>query len=285
MKAFFTLLLSTLFTLSSMAYDGTRLTVTSISTNKLSVEIAGRKYNLDGHTVSLNNLRPGVYGIRVFREVKSRNDRGIDKWRNREEVIYSIRATIKNGYHFDLLVNRFGKVMIDERRIDINDDWYDDRDDDYYDNRNRNERDRNGRPYDDGYDNNRNRNDRTYDDRDRDDDGYYDDRDDRYDDDRDYQHSRAMNANDFIKAKESLRKEWLENSRVSAAKQIITQNYFTSQQVKEILLLFTFENNRLELAKHAYANTIDKNNYFIVNDAFTFKNNKDELARYIREFR
>ena len=269
MKTFFTLLLSTLFTLSSMAYDGTRLTVTSISSNKLSVEVDGRRFGLDGHTVSLNNLRPGVYTIRVLRDIKMRNDRGIDKWRNREEVIYSIKATIKNGYHFDLLVNRFGKVMIDERRIDINDAWYNDDEDNYYDDRN---------PQD------RHRNDRMYDDRDQDDD-YYDDRDDRYDNDRDYQYNKAMNVNDFNRAKESLRKEWFENTRVSSAKQIIDQNYFTSQQVKEILLLFTFENNRLELAKHAYANTIDKNNYFIVNDAFTFKNNKDELARYIREFR
>ncbi|MBK7291378.1 MAG: DUF4476 domain-containing protein [Chitinophagaceae bacterium] len=34
-------------------------------------------------------------------------------------------------------------------------------------------------------------------------------------------------------------------------------------QVKEMMLLFTFENNRLEIAKLAFSKTVDKNNYFL----------------------
>ena len=60
MKTIFTLLLSTIFSIASMAYDGTRLTVTSISNNKMFVEVDGRRYNLDGNTVSISSIRPGV---------------------------------------------------------------------------------------------------------------------------------------------------------------------------------------------------------------------------------
>jgi DNA invertase Pin-like site-specific DNA recombinase len=63
------------------------------------------------------------------------------------------------------------------------------------------------------------------------------------------------------------------------------KSYFTSQQVKELLQLFTFENNKLELAKYAYRNTVDKRTYFIVNDVFSFGSSRDELARFIRDFR
>jgi hypothetical protein len=63
------------------------------------------------------------------------------------------------------------------------------------------------------------------------------------------------------------------------------RNYFTSQQVKELLQLFTFENNKLDLAKYAYRKTMDRRNYYIVNDVFAFSNSKDELARYIRDYR
>ena len=49
------------------------------------------------------------------------------------------------------------------------------------------------------------------------------------------------------------------------------------------MLLFTFENNRLEIAKYAYGKTVDKGNYFVVNDAFTF-NSKEKLNEYIREY-
>ena len=197
----------------------------------------------------------------------------------REETIYNIKATFRDGYHFDILVNRFGKVMIDERRIDPNDDWYND--DDYYDRNDDRNRDR-----DNTYDNGDDRDDRDYGNDDR------DDRDNRdYDDDRnnddpryDNNYSRAMSNTDFAQAKETLRREWFENTRLETAKQIIDRNYFTSQQVKEMVLLFTFENNRLDIAKYAYGKTVDKGNYFMLNDAFTFNNNKEALKEYIRQY-
>lgn len=256
MKAIFTLLLSALFSLSLLAYDGTRLTISSVGNNKMYVEVDGRRYNLDGNTVSVRNIRSGYHSVRVYREVKkNKNIWNFGIGSRKEETLYSNRVYLRNGYHFDILINRFGKVMVDEHRIDRNDDWYYDDDDDYYYDRDRkDERDRNW---------------------DR------DNRDSRYDNKND----RAMNDFDFSQAKESLRKEWFENTRVNSAKQVIDQNYFTSQQVKEILLLFTFENNRLDVAKYAYGRTIDKRNYFVVNDVFAFNNNKEELARYIREYR
>ena len=93
-----------------------------------------------------------------------------------------------------------------------------------------------------------------------------------------------MTNNDFAQAKESLRREWFENTRLETAKQIIDRSYFTSQQIKEMVLLFTFENNRLDIAKYAYGKTVDKGNYFMLNDAFTFNNNKEALKEYIRQY-
>ncbi|HEY5968404.1 MAG TPA: hypothetical protein VIU35_10515, partial [Chitinophagaceae bacterium] len=131
MKTIFTLLLSTIFSLASMAYDGTRLTVTSVSNNKMFVEVDGRRYNFDGNTVSISSIRPGTHTVRVLREMKRKAGRGLGNGNKREETIYNIKVTFREGYHFDILVNRFGKVMIDERRIDPNDEWYND--DEYYD--------------------------------------------------------------------------------------------------------------------------------------------------------
>ena len=279
MKTIFTLLLSTIFSVASMAYDGTRLTVTSVSNNKMFVEVNGRRYNLNGNTVSINTIRPGTYNVRVLRELKRKSGWNSRIGSPREEVIYSIRLTLRDGYHFDILLNRFGKVLIDERRIDRNDDWYTDEDDRYFDrdgdrDEDWDESDATGNP-NEGWE---------------DEDGDMADRDQRDDNnsrDADYddEDSGFMNDFDFSQAKETLRKEWFENTRVTTAKQIIDRNYFTSRQVKEILLLFTFENNRLDLAKYAYGKTVDKGNYFIVNDAFTFNNNKEKLSEYIRDYK
>ena len=278
MKTIFTLLLSTIFSIAAMAYDGTRLTVTSISNNKVFVEVDGRRYDLNDNTLSLSSIRPGTHNVRVLRELKRRT--GVNFGNKREETIYNIKATFRNGYHFDILINRFGKVMIDERRIDPNDDWYND--DDYYDRNEGRNRDR-----DNTYDNGDDRDDSDYgnDDLDNRDNREYDN--DRKNDDPRYDnnYSQAMTNNDFAQAKESLRREWFENTRLETAKQIIDRSYFTSQQVKEMILLFTFENNRLDIAKYAYGKTVDKGNYFIVNDAFTFNNNKEALKEYIRQYK
>jgi hypothetical protein len=52
-----------------------------------------------------------------------------------------------------------------------------------------------------------------------------------------------------------------------------------------MMLLFTFEDNKLEVAKYAYRKTVDNRNYVMVNDAFTFSSSRDELAKYIRSLR
>jgi len=274
MKTIFTLLLSTIFSLASMAFDGTRLTVTSVSNNKMFVEVDGRRYNFDGNTVSISSIRPGTHTVRVLREMKRKAGRNFGNGNKREETIYNIKVTFREGYHFDILVNRFGKVLIDERRIDPNDEWYND--DEYYDRNDNRDKD-----WDNTNNNGVDRDDRDYgnDDRDNRDDPVYND-DPRYDNN----YSKAMSNKNFAQAKESLRREWFENTRLATAKQIIDQNYFTSQQVKEMVLLFTFENNRLDIAKYAYGKTVDKGNYFVMNDAFTFNNNKEALKEYIRQY-
>ena len=48
------------------------------------------------------------------------------------------------------------------------------------------------------------------------------------------------------------------------------------------MLLFTFEDTRLDLAKYAYGHTFDIGNYYKLNDAFTFESSIDELNKYIR---
>lgn len=267
MKTIFTLLLSSLFSLASFAYDGVRLTISSVTSNRMFVEVDGRRYNLDGNTVTIRDIRSGYHNVKVYREAKRNNGRIIGNKNRREQTLYNTRVHLKDGYHFDIVVNRFGKVLVDERKMDRNDEWYTD-DDDYYEN----DRDRDRENDRDNRDNRDRRDNRDYDD-------------DRYDrNERDLGYDEMSDAA-FNQAKESLKREWFENTRLSTAKQVIDRNYFTSRQVKELVLLFTFENNRLDIAKYAYSKTVDKGNYFIMNDALSMTKNKEELNNFIREHR
>ena len=265
MKTIFTLLLSSLFSLSLLAHDGTRLTISNSSAVRLQAEVDGRRYAMNDNAISIRDLRPGYHTIRIYRDKKQKNRMFNFGFKNRQELVYSNTVVLRDGYHLDILVNRFGKTFVDEHRIDNNDGWYIDDDDNRYDQNQDRDGDQNG-------------DDRIY----RNDRGNSDNRDPRYDNNN---YNRVINDYDFSQAKQSLQKEWFENTRVTVAKQIIDRNYFASQQVKELLQLFTFENNKLDLAKYAYGKAVDKNNYLIVIDVFSYNNSKDELSRYIRDYR
>lgn len=90
-----------------------------------------------------------------------------------------------------------------------------------------------------------------------------------------------MSATDFEGAKASIKKQSFSDSQLKIAKQIFTSNCLTSSQVKEIMLIFSFEETRLDFAKFAYGRTFDLGNYYKVNDAFTFSSSVDELNEYI----
>ena len=233
MKKIFTLFFAFLFSLSLLAFEGSRLSISSLATSaEMKIEVDGRKFTMKNNSITLSYLAEGYHQVKIFREKKGK---GFAFGRN-EVVVYSNSVFLKSGFHLDITVNRFGKVLIDERRIDRDDDWYQD-EDDYYDNGNGG--------WNDGYGN-------------------------------------VMNGREFEVLKESLRKEWFEANRLISVRFIIDKNNFTTQQVKELMLLFTFEKNRLEIARYAYSKTVDKKNYYLVNEALTFSSSKDELARFIR---
>jgi hypothetical protein len=235
MKRFFTLLLSSLFSLSLLAYDGSRLSVSFTSgSTELKIEIDGREFSMKNNSITLSYLAEGSHQVKIFREKK----RPFGS-RKKQEVLFNSSIYLKKGFHTDITVNRFGKVMTDERRIDVNDDWYSDEDDQY----------------------------------DSDNDGW------------EGRNSNVMSARDFEIVKDQLRSEWFESNRLISATNIIEKSCLSALQVKDLMLLFTFEKNRLEVAKSAYRHTEDKENYYKLNDALTFSSSKEELARFIRESR
>lgn len=90
-----------------------------------------------------------------------------------------------------------------------------------------------------------------------------------------------MDQQSFMNVKQSIASKTFEDSKLTVAKQVINSNCLLSSQVKEIMMLFTFEDTRLELAKYAYGHTYDIGNYYQLNDAFTFESSIDELNEYI----
>ena len=90
-----------------------------------------------------------------------------------------------------------------------------------------------------------------------------------------------MNSGDFASAKGSIASKTFADSKMKVARQIAKSNCLTSIQVREIVSLFDFEDDRLTFAKFAYDYTFDPNNYYKVNDAFEFESTIEDLDEYI----
>ncbi|MFN8286006.1 MAG: DUF4476 domain-containing protein [Chitinophagales bacterium] len=90
-----------------------------------------------------------------------------------------------------------------------------------------------------------------------------------------------MNGAAFSQLKQTICNGTFESTKLSIFKQALGYNYFSSQQVLELMNLFTFESYRLEVAKLAYPKTLDQNNYYLVNNGFTFSSSVDNLNDYL----
>jgi hypothetical protein len=94
----------------------------------------------------------------------------------------------------------------------------------------------------------------------------------------------AMSQTDFINLKYTIGNATFESTRLSIAKSAASMNKFTSEQVRDLLYLFTYESSKLDFAKLAYNSTIDRERFYIVYNAFTYSSSVDELSRYISRY-
>jgi len=242
MKTTSTLLVAILISMVSFAIPvQTKLSITVVGNKDIQIIVDNSRYQNDDQSTVISDLQPGSHTIKVY-TTKKNQKRNIWGKSNNAQLIYSSTVYIRPGYYVDIMINRFGKALVDERAIsdnNRNDDWNDDT---------------------------------------------YKENDNRYND-RDEYNRRAVSEQSFASIVQTLRREYSENSRLVLAKQIVDRNYFTTEQVKYMLQLFSFEINKLELAKYAYRNTTDQRNYFVVYDSFAYSSSKEQLAEYIRRYR
>lgn len=92
----------------------------------------------------------------------------------------------------------------------------------------------------------------------------------------------GMNQQDYEDAYQLISEESFDSSKLALAKQVISSNPMTASQILEICKLFSFESNKLEFAKFAYTNCVDKNKYYLLNEAFSYNSSKRELDEYIK---
>lgn len=85
----------------------------------------------------------------------------------------------------------------------------------------------------------------------------------------------------FNTALEMVKNASFDSQKMAIAKQFASTNDLYSDEVLALTEAFDFESSKLTFAKLAYANTLDKENYFIVNKAFDFSSSSIALNMFI----
>lgn len=114
MKTFFTILSILIFSLSSFASPyQSRLSVSTTDNSVLRI-IVDDRYDRQGSSILIDGLSTGYHNIKIY---QARNTGWYDK-RNTFDLVYSGGVLFKPMHHIDILVSRFGKVVVDERQMD-----------------------------------------------------------------------------------------------------------------------------------------------------------------------
>lgn len=73
-------------------------------------------------------------------------------------------------------------------------------------------------------------------------------------------------------------------TKLIIVKQALRDNYFTTEHVSILMNQFSFDSHKLALAKVAYEKTVDKHNYFMVNEQFAFSISVENLNNYLLQY-
>jgi len=86
----------------------------------------------------------------------------------------------------------------------------------------------------------------------------------------------------FSNLTDQIKKQGFEDNKLQIINQVLANNCVSAAQVKGLMKEFSFEENKVKVAKICYSKTTDKENYFTINDAFSFSSSVDEMSEFLK---
>ena len=86
-----------------------------------------------------------------------------------------------------------------------------------------------------------------------------------------------LTQNEFADALKSISARSTDDGKLLSAKQVLSANCVNVEMVKNVMKLFSTDDKKLEVAKYAYANTVDKGSYYKLNSEFANESSIDAL--------
>lgn len=250
--------------------QGTATLRVSLTTNRmLAVSVDDRYYERRGTSLTIGDLPAGRHYLKVYNYRITRNGNG------RANLVYSGYVNLSPNTFNNCVIDPFQRMMRMRTRPEGGRDTRtDDRNRDYIDNDRLEDR----RDRDDVYENwNDNRTDRrddnvrqNYDRRDRD----------------NYEYNspdpNAVSDQEITDLGNRVKDRITDTDKLKLMQSVLNGRTYYTNQLRSMFNWLNFESTKLDLAKWAYVQTIDKENYWKLEDVFSFSSSKDELSEYIQ---
>jgi len=254
----------------------------------ITVSVDRRYYDEQSRVITIGNFPPGRHLLRVFRRSYRTN---------RPVLVYEGTVRLQPGtVSYMVIDRRTGLARVSNNRMSDRD-YQTYRDDRSLYNWERNEHYRSWDDRNDRYDRDDYRDDRELRDRrdnDRRDDRYSD-RDGR-DNDRDRRDDRYGNNNDYYRNGDLTRKDMedlrtrvsdriTDTEKLKMLQSVLKDRSYTTEQVRQMMSWISFESTRYDLAKWAYPNVVDKNNYWKLESEFDYNSTKSDFNEFMNNRR
>ena len=95
------------------------------------------------------------------------------------------------------------------------------------------------------------------------------------------QTSSAMSESAFATLYDNVNNEAFADDKLSVIRSASKRNNFTVAQVKRILSLFSFENDKIKCVEIMYPKVVDKENAHQILSSFTYSSDKEEVEKII----
>jgi len=92
----------------------------------------------------------------------------------------------------------------------------------------------------------------------------------------------GVSDGEFSEIVRSISSQSFNNTQLTLAKQIVkSKKCFTTEQIRQIVNIFSFETSKLDMAKYCYTYCVDRDNYYRINECFSFSSSVTELDEFI----
>lgn len=92
---------------------------------------------------------------------------------------------------------------------------------------------------------------------------------------------KPMTQPDFEQFKNAVKSQSFEDTKLQMIKNQPRTMRYTANQIKDLMGLFTFDDNRLAVGKYCYDLCVDPQNYYVTYNALTYDSSKNNLMEYI----